>query len=109
MKLFLAELNNMQSKEDKKELIEDIEKNYSPMIEYLLSIRDVKQLTNDEMDNLISQDKLCILCYEYPSDTELMPCKHRCCQKCYEQYKIDKDTCFICHAKIESVNTINTK
>ena len=109
MKLFLAELNNMQSKEDKKELIEDIEKNYSPMIEYLLSIRDVKQLTNDEMDNLISQDKLCILCYEYPSDTELMPCKHRCCQKCYEQYKIDKDTCFICHAKIESVNTINIK
>ena len=37
---------------------------YYPMIEYLLSLRDVKELTNEEMDSLISEDKLCILCYE---------------------------------------------
>ena len=79
------------------------------MIEYLLSLRDVKELTNEEMDSLISEDKLCILCYENPSNTELIPCKHKCCLNCYNQYKIDKDICFICQKKIESVNILKLK
>ena len=59
------------------DIFNEINTNYYPMIEYLLSLRDVKELTNEEMDSLISEDKLCILCYENPSNTELIPCKHR--------------------------------
>ena len=109
MKYVINELNNLSKNEKPDDIIKEININYYPMIEYLLSLRDVKELTNDEMDNLISQDKLCILCYENPSNTELIPCKHRCCSNCYNQYKIDKDICFICQKKIESVNTIKIK
>ena len=109
MKYVINELNNLTKIEKPDNIIKEINTNYYPMIEYLLSLRDVKELTNEEMDNLISQDKLCILCYENPSNTELIPCKHRCCSNCYNQYKIDKDICFICQKKIESVNTIKLK
>ena len=108
IKHVLDELKNLQNK-DKENIIKEIETEYIQIIEYLLSLRNVKELTNDEMDELISQDKLCLLCYEHPSNTELIPCKHRCCLTCYNQYKIDKDVCFICQQKIESVNIINNK
>ena len=85
------------------DIIKRINTEYVQIVTNLIKIRSVKVLTNDEMDNLISQDKLCILCYEFPSDTELQPCKHRCCQNCYNQYKVDKNTCFICQQQIESV------
>ena len=87
------------SVDDKGNYSFELERHHYPMIEYLLSLRDVKELTNEEMDSLISEDKLCILCYENPSNTELIPCKHRCCSNCYNQYKIDKDICFICQKK----------
>ena len=109
MKNVIADLNKIIKTEKPTDIIQEIESNYYPMIEYLLSLRDVKELTNDEMDNLISEDKLCILCYENPSNTELIPCKHRCCLNCYNQYKIDKDICFICQKKIESVNILKLK
>ena len=109
MKNVIADLNKIIKTEKPTDIIKEIESNYYPMIEYLLSLRDVKELTNEEMDNLISEDKLCILCYENPSNTELIPCKHRCCLNCYNQYKIDKDICFICQKKIESVNILKSK
>ena len=108
MKYVIEEINNL-SKTEKPAELQKIETDYYPMIEYLLSLRDVKELTNEEMDSLISEDKLCILCYENPSNTELIPCKHRCCSNCYNQYKIDKDICFICQKKIESVNILKSK
>ena len=85
------------------EIIKELQTSYLKIIDYLISLRTVKDLTNEEMDKLITDEKLCILCYEYPSDTELLPCKHRCCQNCYNQYKIDKNICFICQRVIESV------
>ena len=86
------------------EIIKELQTSYLKIIDYLISLRTIKDLTNEEMDKLITDEKLCILCYEYPSDTELLPCKHRCCQNCYNQYKIDKNICFICQRTIESVN-----
>ena len=109
IKYVLDELKNLESKEKPDDIIKEIETNYIMMIKYLLSLRDVKELTNEEMDELISQDKLCLLCYENPSNTELIPCKHRCCNTCYNQYKIDKNICFICQQAIESINIINPK
>jgi hypothetical protein len=109
MKYVISDLKNLAKTEKPDDIIKEIDTDYYPMIEYLLSLRDVKELTNEEMDSLISEDKLCILCYENPSNTELIPCKHRCCSNCYNQYKIDKDICFICQKKIESVNTIKLK
>ena len=109
MKFVIQDLNKITKVEKPTDIIKEIETNFYPMIEYLLSLRDVKELTNEEMDSLISEDKLCILCYENPSNTELIPCKHRCCLNCYNQYKIDKDVCFICQKKIESVNVIKLK
>ena len=109
IKYVLDELKNLENKEKPDDIIKEIETNYVMMIKYLLSLRDVKELTNEEMDELISQDKLCLLCYENPSNTELIPCKHRCCNTCYNQYKIDKNICFICQQAIESVNIINPK
>ena len=105
MKLVINELNESKNANVKpNEIINEIKTNYNDIINYLLSLRTIKDLTNDEMDKLISEDKLCILCYENPSDVELIPCRHKCCQNCYNQYKIDKDICFICQQKIESVN-----
>ena len=109
MKYVISDLKNLSKTEKPDDIIKEIDTDYYPMIEYLLSLRDVKELTNEEMDSLISEDKLCILCYENPSNTELIPCKHRCCSNCYNHYKIDKDICFICQKKIESVNTIKLK
>ena len=109
MKYVISDLKNLAKTEKPDDIIKEIDTDYYPMIEYLLSLRDVKELTNEEMDSLISEDKLCILCYENPSNTELIPCKHRCCSNCYNQYKIDKDICFICQKKIESVNTLKLK
>ena len=109
MKYVISDLKNLSKTEKPDDIIKEIDTDYYPMIEYLLSLRDVKELTNEEMDSLISEDKLCILCYENPSNTELIPCKHRCCSNCYNQYKIDKDICFICQKKIESVNTLKLK
>ena len=109
MNFVINDLNKIPKMEKPTDILKEIESNYYPMIEYLLSLRDVKELTNEEMDSLISEDKLCILCYENPSNTELIPCKHRCCLNCYNQYKIDKDICFICQKKIESVNILKLK
>ena len=104
MKLVLNELNEPGKSVKPNDIIKEIQTNYTEIINYLISLRTVKDLTNDEMDKLISEDKLCILCYENPSDVELVPCKHKCCQNCYNQYKIDKDICFICQQKIESIS-----
>ena len=104
MKLVIGELSQPGKFVKAMDIIKDIQTTYTDMIDYLIKLRTIKDLTNDEMDKLISEDKLCILCYENPSDVELVPCKHKCCQNCYNQYKIDKDICFICQQKIESVN-----
>ena len=104
MKLVITELNKQGKVSKASEIIKDIETSYTEMIDHLMKLRTVKDLTNEEMDKLISEDKLCILCYENPSDVELVPCKHKCCQNCYNQYKIDKNICFICQQNIESVN-----
>ena len=109
MKMVIDELNGQKKIQIPAEIIKEIRNTYSNLIDYLFSLRIVKDLNNEEMDKLISEDKLCILCYEYPCDTELLPCKHKCCHLCYEQYKIDKDICFICQRKIESVNIKNSK
>ena len=104
MKLVFAELNQPGKITKAPEIIKDINNNYNEIIDYLIKLRTVKELTNDEMDKLIAEDKLCILCFENPSDVELVPCKHKCCQNCYNQYKVDKNICFICQQTIESVN-----
>ena len=109
MKLVIDELNQPGKFVKAIDVIKDIQTTYTDMIDYLIKLRTIKDLTNDEMDKLISEEKLCILCYENPSDVELIPCKHKCCQYCYNQYKIDKDICFICQQKIQSVNITKTK
>ena len=100
MKLVIKELEKTIKPTD---IINTIQTTYTDFIEHLISLRNIKDLNNDEIDKLISEEKLCILCYEYPSDTELLPCKHKCCHNCYKQYKIDKNVCFICQQTIESV------
>ena len=100
MKLVIKELEKTIKPTD---IINTIQTTYTDFIDYLISLRNIKDLNNDEIDKLISEEKLCILCYEYPSDTELLPCKHKCCHNCYKQYKIDKNVCFICQQTIESV------
>lgn len=104
MKLVINEINEQGKIVKQNEIIKEIQTSYTDIINHLIELRTVKDLTNDEMDKLISEDKLCILCYENASDVELIPCKHKCCQNCYNQYKIDKDICFICQQKIESIN-----
>ena len=108
MKMVVDELNRITKIAKPVEIIKEIQTNYSDIIQYLFSLRTVKDLSNEEMDKYISEEKLCILCYEYPCDTELLPCKHKCCQTCYSQYKIDKNICFICQRTIESVNITPT-
>ena len=109
MKIVIEELNIAGKTINVNDIIKEIQTTYTDIINYLISLRTVKDLSNEEIDDLISKDKICILCYENPSNTELLPCKHRCCQTCYNIYKVEKDICFICQQKIESVNIIKSK
>ena len=66
---------------------------YGGIVNSLMKIKKEKDktLSNEEMEKLLSNDELCILCYASPSDTEFQPCKHKCCQNCYNIYKVEKD------------------
>ena len=103
MKLVYVELNQPGRAVKAPEIIKEIQTSYIEIIDYLIKLRTVKELTNEEMDKLIGEDKLCILCFENPSDVQLIPCQHKCCQNCYNQYRVDKSVCFICQQNIESI------
>jgi len=103
MKLVYVELNQPGRAVKTPEIIKEIQTSYIEIIDYLIKLRTVKELTNEEMDKLIGEDKLCILCFENPSDVQLIPCQHKCCQNCYNQYRVDKSVCFICQQNIESI------
>jgi len=103
MKLVYVELNQPGRAVKTPEIIKEIQTSYIEIIDYLIKLRTVKELTNEEMDKLIGEDKLCILCFENQSDVQLIPCQHKCCQNCYNQYRVDKSVCFICQQNIESI------
>lgn len=76
---------------------------YEKYINSIIQLKDKTILSQEELDKLASEDKLCILCYENPSNRKFVPCHHTACEECVNQYMAEKDICFICHEKIETV------
>lgn len=69
--------------------------------------RNKKELTQEVINKLIEEEKICILCYEAAANIQLVPCKHVGCEECIKKYMAEKDICFICHAKIESTKKLD--
>ena len=82
---------------------------YYTIILSLEKLRNIQDLSDEQMDKLIEKNELCIICYEHLSNMEILPCKHSACEDCLRQYMNDKDICFICHHKIESTKKIQIK
>lgn len=76
---------------------------YEKYINSIIQLKDKTVLPQEELDKLASEDKLCILCYEYPSNRKFVPCHHTACEECVNQYMAEKNVCFICHENIERV------
>ena len=70
---------------------------YEKYINSIIQLKDKTILSQEELDKLASEDKLCILCYENPSNRKFVPCHHTACEECVNQYMAEKDICFICH------------
>ena len=69
--------------------------------------RDKKEYTDEEMNRLESEDKICVICRVNIVNVEMVPCKHNACKECIDMYLDTKDTCFICHQKVEKVQEID--
>ena len=69
--------------------------------------RDKKEYSDEEMNRLESEDKICVICRVNIVNVEMIPCKHNACKECIEMYLDMKDTCFICHQKVEKVQEID--
>ena len=82
---------------------------YYTIILSLEKLRNIQDLSDEQMDKLIEKNELCIICYEHLSNMEILPCKHSACEDCLRQYMNDKDICFICHHKIESIKKMQVK
>jgi len=104
-KIFLN-YHDFLTKNIKKETILKKIEIFEKFIKEILSLKTKKEFTDKELDKLRDKNKICILCYENLANIELIPCKHTACEDCMKQYILTKDTCFICHAKIEKQNKI---
>lgn len=98
-------LNTFQMKESIKPSL----KMYLDFLGEIKKYKDIKEKTIENYDKLVEEDKICILCYINMANVEILPCKHKACEECMNIYRMEKDTCFICHSKIESVQKIDTK
>ena len=104
-KIFLN-YHDFLTKNIKKETILKKIEIFEKFIKEILSLKTKKEFTDKELDKLRDKNKICILCYENLANIELIPCKHTACEDCMKQYILTKDTCFICHAKIENQKKI---
>ena len=76
-------------------------------VEEIKGKRDKREYTDEEMNKLEMEDKICVICRVNIVNVEMVPCKHNACKECIEMYLDMKDTCFICHQKVEKVQEID--
>jgi hypothetical protein len=76
-------------------------------IKEIRSKRDKKEYTEEEMNKLEEEDKICVICRVNIVDVEMIPCKHTACKECVDVYLSEKETCFICHQKVERVEQVD--
>ena len=76
-------------------------------IKEIRSKRDKKEYTEEEMNKLEEEDKICVICRVNIVDVEMLPCKHTACKECVDVYLSEKETCFICHQKVERVEQVD--
>ena len=76
-------------------------------IKYIRSKRDKKAYTEEEMNKLEEEDKICVICRVNIVDVEMLPCKHTGCKECIDVYLSEKETCFICHQKVERLEKMD--
>ena len=76
-------------------------------VEEIKGKRDKREYSDEEMNRLELEDKICVICRVNIVNVEMVPCKHNACKECIEMYLDMKDTCFICHQKVEKVQEID--
>ena len=99
---FLELSNEMKEKEKTETNIKYLSQ-FESYINTIISLKDKNTLSQEELDKLDNENKLCILCYENIANKRFVPCHHIGCEECINQYMAEKDICFICHEKIEGV------
>lgn len=82
---------------------------FKNILKEIESQKEVKKTENKGNEEEIDEEKICILCYTNIADVEMIPCKHRACEECMNIYRLEKENCFICHAKIESVEKLDVE
>lgn len=60
----------------KDERIEKDIKHFFSVLKEMKDLIETKVLTEKELDKLVAEDKICVLCYVNMANMELLPCKH---------------------------------
>lgn len=81
---------------------------FNNILKEIESQKEEKKIEN-KVSEEIEEENICILCYTNIADVEMIPCKHRTCEECMNIYRLEKENCFICHAKIESVEKLDVE
>jgi len=66
----------------------------------------IKNFDNDNNEK-IYEDLLCIICYKQIANTKIKPCLHKGCKECIMTYMADNLKCFMCRQPYESVIKIS--
>ena len=66
----------------------------------------IKNFDNDNNEK-IYEDLLCIICYKQIANTKIKPCLHKGCKECIMTYMADNLKCFMCGQPIDSIQPIS--
>ena len=66
----------------------------------------IKNFDNDNNEK-IYEDLLCIICYKQIANTKIKPCLHKGCKECIMTYMADNLKCFMCRQPIDSIQPIS--
>ena len=66
----------------------------------------IKNFDNDNNEK-IYEDLLCIICYKQIANTKIKPCLHKGCKECIMTYMADNLKCFMCRQTIDSIQPIS--
>ena len=68
----------------------------------------IKNFDNDNNEK-IYEDLLCIICYKQIANTKIKPCLHKGCKECIMTYMADNLKCFMCRQPIDSIQPISSE
>ena len=110
--VLLDSFEKMKSKFECQDALKRFKQEFVKVDEFIKEIRskrDKKEYTEEEMNKLEEEDKICVICRVNIVDVEMLPCKHTACKECIDVYLSEKETCFICHQKVETLEQLDVE